>query len=58
MLVDIGSELLVARVIQHVRLLLLRRAVILLASLVDIVDPVGTVVHDCVIGDRLFVIRR
>jgi len=56
MLVDVGSELLIARVIKHVQLPIFRNALALLLPVMDILDPSGIVFHDRIVGDRRTVI--
>ena len=56
MLVDVGSELFIARVVKHVRLPIFRNALASLLPVVDILDPSGIVFDNCVIGNGRIVI--
>jgi hypothetical protein len=52
MLVDVGNELFIARVMRHVRLPTFHNTLALLLPVIDILDPSGIVFNDRVIGNR------
>ena len=59
MLVDVGSELFIARVMTHIRLPTFRNALALLFPVMDKLDPSGIVFDNRVVGNgrRVIVFR-